>query len=73
MIIRTLSNGDLEIIMEARMKAPYPKLKQEVSINNEKADVVAVTSQITCTKDGRIYKGYHAYILADVTGSPLQG
>ena len=67
MKIRTIGDGDLVIMMEAKMKAPYPKLSRTVSIDNEKADIVAVTSQITCTKDGRVYKGYHAYILADVT------
>ena len=67
MKIRTISDGDFEIYMEGKMKSPYPKLKREVFIDKVKADVVAVTSQITCTKDGRVYKGYHAFILADVT------
>jgi len=69
MKIRTISDGDFEIVVEVRMKTPYPKLKRVVSIDNEKADVVAVTSQVTCTKDGKVYKGYNAYILADITAS----
>lgn len=67
MKIRTISDGDLEIIMEAKLKSPYPKLKREVAIDKEKADIVAITSQITATKDGRLFKGYHAYVLKDVT------
>lgn len=70
MKLRTISDGDFEIIVEGRMKPPYPKLKREVFIDKEKADIVAVTSTITCTKDGRIFKGYHAYIMADVTEPP---
>jgi len=66
MKIKTISNGDLEIVMEARMKTPYPALKREVAIDGQKADVVVVTSQLTCRKDGKIYQGYHAYILAEV-------
>lgn len=67
MRIRTVSDGDLEIVMEAKMKSPYPKLRREVSIDKEVADIVAVTSQLTVTKGDRVYKGYHAYILKDVT------
>lgn len=67
MKLRTISDGDFDIVLEAVMKSPYPELKREVFIDKEKADIVAVTSQITCRKDGRLYKGYHAYIMADVT------
>lgn len=67
MKIRTISDGSLDIVMEAQMKSPYPKLRREVAIDKEPADIVAVTSQITATKGDRIYKGYHAYILKDVT------
>ena len=67
MKLRTMSDGDFEIIVEATMKAPYLKLKRDVFIDKVKADIVAVTSQLTCTKDGKLYKGYHAYIMADVT------
>ena len=66
MKIRTISDGDFEIALEGRMKTPYPKLKREVAIDGHKADVVAVTSQVTCTQDGKVYKGYHAYILAEI-------
>ena len=68
MKIRT-ENGDFEIIMQGNLKSPYPLLKHEVSIDGGKADIAAVTHQITCEKDGKIYKGYHAYILKNV-GKP---
>jgi len=62
MKIRTL-DGDFNIVMKGTLKSPYPPLKRTVSLDGEVADAVAVTEQITCEKDGKIYKGYHAYIL----------
>jgi hypothetical protein len=67
MKLRTISDGDFDIILEAKMKSPYPKLKRDVFIDKEKANIVAVTSQITCTQNGKLFKGYCAYIMADVT------
>jgi hypothetical protein len=67
MKLRTIDNGDFEIELKAIMKSPYPKLNREVTVGGHKADIVAVTEQLTCTQNGRIYKGYHAYIMADVT------
>ncbi len=68
MTLRTMSHGDLTIIFKANLKVPYPKLKRTVSIDNEIADIVAVTSQLTCSQNGKTYKGYHVYILKEVEG-----
>jgi hypothetical protein len=65
--LRTIDDGNFNIILKATMKTPYPKLKRTVAIDGNKADVVAVTAKITCEKDGHTFKGYQAYILKDIT------
>lgn len=70
MKLRTTS-GDYQILMEAKFRAPFSRPSSDVFLskdgNSEKADIVAVTSQIICEKDGHIYQGYHMYALADIS------
>ena len=66
MRIRTEKHGDLEILLQGNLKTPYPELERKIVIDNDEADVKAVSNTITCRKDGKIYKGYHIYLLKEI-------
>lgn len=66
MKIRTIDNGDLEIILQGNLKSPFPKLNRKIEIDGDAADINAVTATVTCEQGGKVYKGYHIYLLREV-------
>jgi len=61
------NRGDVQVVLDARFKQPYPVLKDKVSLDGTEFSMAFQANEVALTIDGKQYTGGVYYLLDEET------